>query len=356
MRNQFHLRRSNSAGEQVCTRPYSRGFTLVELLVVIGIIALLISILLPALSKARRAATTVQCASNMRQISAAMLSYFSDNKGKLFPETVYYGESTIYPNGWFWATELVGQHYLNAPWAKYPAGWTVSSAAAPTNVPTTGNVFWCPQCNDDADLLGVPAGLVGAPANAYPTHPLNNACAQISNGTNIDANFGAVGIATWYMPFARISSVESGQYPTVGTVNDDPPFVWYEDPTVDAELRNQTGNWTRNLSMVKHSAQMVLLLEGNSAEICYQDGSGSLIYSWAPRLAGRHGSQTSNTRAGHASPGPPTRNTDASTNIAFFDGHVALLPTAPISQSTNSSGLPFTTGGGATTIFYLSNQ
>jgi len=143
MRNQFHLRRSNGNGEQVCTRPYLRGFTLVELLVVIGIIALLIGILLPALNKARRAAATVQCASNMRQISAAMISYFTDNKGRLFPETINYGLSTIYPNGWFWATELVGQHYLNAPWATFAAGWTPSSTVGPSHVPTSGNVFWC---------------------------------------------------------------------------------------------------------------------------------------------------------------------------------------------------------------------
>lgn len=65
------------------TSTHRHGFTLVELLVVIGIIALLISILLPALNKARESGRQVKCLSNMKQVATAIMMFANDNKGRM---------------------------------------------------------------------------------------------------------------------------------------------------------------------------------------------------------------------------------------------------------------------------------
>ena len=115
---------------------HRRGFTLVELLVVIGIIALLISILLPTLGRAREAANAVKCLSNLRQLGMAFQMYSNANQGR-FPASGMANQAS----GWiYWDAPRPLEDSALAPFTNkfVPADAMICPSDDVTNRPGAG--------------------------------------------------------------------------------------------------------------------------------------------------------------------------------------------------------------------------
>lgn len=133
------------------TRPH-RGFTLVELLVVIGIIALLISILLPSLGRARETANRVKCSANLRGVGQGIANYVASNGGVLPASYTYVGNPDGTPN------YLPTRGYVH--WSSYleldrsPARFDTARPgilpgnAGPYASPQGWSMFTCPSLPD----------------------------------------------------------------------------------------------------------------------------------------------------------------------------------------------------------------
>src|SRR3954471_17746459 len=120
------------------------AFTLVELLVVIGIIAVLIGIILPALNAARRAAYQVTCASNLRQMGIAMVMYIQETK--FYPGDINTANGTTYA---VWPTRLRkymkgNQGVFRCPSVDRTFDWVANSTTPPVATAIDSNFGYNP--------------------------------------------------------------------------------------------------------------------------------------------------------------------------------------------------------------------
>jgi prepilin-type N-terminal cleavage/methylation domain-containing protein/prepilin-type processing-associated H-X9-DG protein len=246
------------------SRGHFGGFTLVELLVVIGIIALLISILLPALNRAREQSRTVKCLSNLRQIGQAVQMY-AVQRGYIVPAAWYNHQTFVHTD--YWSTILVNDKLIDSP-----VGYTSGS-----NQPAiTDGVFFCPSGNTE---------LVNEPSPLSPYDGLAH-----SGSIHPSALNPAIVLHVWY---AINGSTDTAD--TAGGAGG------LELPTQRLPFNNN-GKWVLGpykYTKLRKTSELALIFDGN-----YMNHTRA---GKAFRIAGRHG-------------GPKKL-----TNILFVDGHAESM-------------------------------
>ncbi len=285
-------------------RTRNKGFTLVELLVVIGIIAVLISILLPALNKARSQAKTVKCASNLKQICQSLMMYEMDAKGGMPWARVDTGttgpnglsSSQFYPKGWYWANELVSQGYIQAAHGIITGG----------SAPALDTIFRCPEGSDDLTPSSTDP--------AWSTSGQNLGYIQLANYPDTSAT-----VATWYSLNSTLALVSPNSFAKTNTQKD-APYGWLQGSN---GTYSGQGSWRRNVSDITKSSQVVKILDSSYDNL--SNGPNPPAGSpFSRRLAGRHGSKVNQGR-------------DAMCNMAFFDGHVEGVNTYDFTRNGTSN-------------------
>lgn len=295
-----------------------RAFTLVELLVVIGIIALLISILLPSLNRARESARSAQCLSNLKQIGQAMQMYVNDHKGTLPPADIFNYSVTVGSQGsriGNWATLFVVNKYLTAPDLRPDTSNTAydDATVATGLVEPQPNVLRCPSDN------GIFSGSAGPPRDVWRVQAATTYGNAPTWGPIIDTSYGINASSETYRDAANVNNYPAGV-----------PFSRITAPLWTAN--GLAGNALRpallKITNVRKSTETVAWYDGY-----FINWSDSAVRC-DERITGRHGNRKRNL---------------GTTNLLFFDGHASSLNRAELPRGNGS----ITFGG---TVTQFTNQ